>query len=169
MKVAARLGLIFLGFFGITNPTWSQIGYDNDHLGGRIFAIKGEYLFVEANLGLPIAEGDTFENCYTFQEDETPGQAPMSGVWNDPLFPAPGEAVPGVWVQHTRNPEILYTAFADDGAGVTLIQNGTVKALFAKRNVRLTAYSTVNVAGLGAVISVLSKGYQVEECPYELP
>ncbi|MEH6567458.1 MAG: hypothetical protein V7709_00170 [Halioglobus sp.] len=58
-----------------------------------------------------------------------------------------------------------YTAQAGDGAGLTLVQNGTVTPAFGKKSVRLKAYSVVSVEGLGAIIEVLSNGYQVEECP----
>ena len=166
-RITAFVGVVASA--GVVSSAWGQVESTKPKLGGRIFAVTGEYLFVAANIGLPFTAGETFQNCYTFQEDTTPGEEPMSGVWNDPVFPAPGEAVPGIWVQHTKNPAMLYTAISEDGAGVTLTQNGTVKSVFAPRSVRLTAYSTAHVAGLGVVISVLSNGYQVEECPYELP
>jgi len=166
VSFTALIGMI--ACVGIVSSTSAQVGYDSSNLGGRIFAITGEYRFV-ADIGLPFAEGDTFQNCYTFDEDEAPGNALDSGSWSDPLFPAPGAAVPGVWVQHAKTPSILYTATSEDGAGLTLTQNGTVRPVFAEKNVRLTAYSTVALVGLGVIVEVLSKGYQVEECPYELP
>ena len=168
MIITARNGLCTLMLLSIFGSAFGQDDNGGVKLGGRTFAITGEYLYT-APVGLPFKVGDTFQNCYTFQEDTTPGDGLESGIWNDPLFPDPGPPVPGTWIQHNINPLMHYTAFSDGGGGVTLVQNGWLQPAFAKRNVRLTAYSTVTLAGYGVVVEVLSKGYQVETCPYELP
>lgn len=170
MNNAARFTAItgMITSLGFTGSASGQPDYGSTTLGGRIFAITGEYLFV-ADIGLPFSVGDTFQNCYTFTEDESPDDGLDSGIWIDPLFPSPGPAVPGTWIQHNVNPEMRYTAVADAGGGVTIVQNGWLQPFFAARPVRLKAYSTVSVAGLGVIAEVFSRGSQVEECPYELP
>ena len=136
-----------------------------DTVGGKIFAIEGEYLFVVDFLepALGVTEGDTFLNCYDFVGDLVPDEL-SSGEWIDPLFPGPG-----VWVQHTSGPTLRYTVLADDGAGLVLAQNGTVREGRGKRRHKLEGYSIVSIAGLGIVAEIVSRGHAVDECPYDLP
>ena len=153
---------------GIVGSAWggeaSAQGPDFN-VGGKIFAIEGEWLFVVDFLEpvFGVTEGDTFPNCYTFNEDVVPDEV-SSGEWIDPLLPAAG-----VWVQHTPGPILRYTALADDGAGLTLAQNGTVKPGRGKRSLQLEGFSTITIEGLGVVAEIVSRGYAVEECPYDLP
>ena len=106
--------------------------------------------------------GDTFKNCYYFNED---------GTWDDPLFPSPLFPVPGVWVQHTELPKIIYTATVPiPDAGFLLIQNGTVNPSRGKAKQRLTAYTAVfaaGIAGNGVFSEIESRGRAVEDCPYD--
>lgn len=128
-------------------------------LNGRVFAVEAEVLYT---LG-PDETGEvgsTFENCYYFNDD---------GSWEDPLFPAPGYVVPGVWVQHTELPKIIYTATVPIAAeGLLLIQNGTVNPSRGTAEQRLTAYTAVFIEGVGLFVEVESRGRSVEECPFDL-
>ncbi|MDJ0657538.1 MAG: hypothetical protein QNJ40_25480 [Xanthomonadales bacterium] len=158
-RYASVFGLIFA--VGMTGPVWADDDDDSDSdgqrwsgLGGQTFAIEGEYLYDPFGIGAP------FVNCYTFNEDMTPEDALVSGVWDDPLFP-----VLGTWVQHTDHGKVIYTATADTGDGLTLVQNGTVKG---KRRARLKAYSIVSLAPFGIIAEILSTGRAVDECPYDL-
>ena len=164
---AATAGVIIM--MGIVGSAWSgdsSAQGPNFNVGGNIFAIEGEYLFVidflEPVFG--VTEGDTFDNCYYFNADGVADEV-SSGEWIDPLFPGPA----GAWVQHTNGPILRYTALADDGAGLALAQNGTVKPGRGKRARELEGYSTVTITGLGVVAEIVSRGYAVEECPYDLP
>ncbi len=159
-----------IGFTGAAEAEGDgKDGYDqhsHDHdghatLSGRTFAIKGEYLYVNAALVPPqvLKAGDTFLNCYTFEEDGIEDTLD-SGVWVDPLFPAQG-----TWVQHSKGRVSRYTAYADstDVTGLLLVQNGTVRPGYDKHHARLKAHSTVSVPAIGQVIAtVLSIGYEVE-------
>ena len=152
---------VFIGMIlGIAGPAWGA-GFS---LTGSKFVVTVEYLYV-AEIGLPFVAGDTFENCYTFKNDLTPGDAMATGIWDDPLFPNPGPPVAGTWIQHNRGKTNPYTALANDGAGVSLVQNGTVTPVFGKNPVRLRAYTVVSVDGLGPIIELESKGNLVDQCP----
>ncbi len=137
-------------------------------LGGLVFAVEAKIL-VSNDPSIPV--GLTFDNCYTFNED---------GSWEDPLFPGPGleDAIPGIWIQHTERPKIVYTATIDLD-GLLLIQNGTVRTGRGndsdsdsdsdsdnKRKLRLTAYTTVIFGGNFLVAEVVSRGHAVETCPF---
>lgn len=131
-------------------------------LADRVFAVEAEILYTldPASTG-PV--GSTFDNCYYFNED---------GSWFDPLFPEP-PGLPGVWIQHTELPKIIYTATVPiPGAGLLLIQNGTVNPSRGNSKQRLTAYTAVfssGVPGNGLFVEVESRGRAVETCPFELP
>lgn len=128
-------------------------------LGGRVFAVEAEVLFT-LDPGETGEVGSTFENCYYFNAD---------GSWVDPLFPSPDYVVPGVWVQHTELPKIIYTATVPIAAqGLLLIQNGTVNPSRGKAKQRLTAYTSVFIEGIGLFVEVESRGRSVEECPFDL-
>ena len=146
--------MVSIGFAGYTFAGDKSKGKRKSDLGGQIFAISGDYLYDLFGIGAP------FVNCYTFDEDPTPDDDLTSGVWDDPLFP-----VPGTWVQHTARGKTQYTAVADDGAGLSLAQNGTVKG---KGKRKLKAYTIVSVDGFGIIAEILSIGEAVDECPYEL-
>lgn len=156
---------VFIGLIlGTVGPAWGA----GISLSGTKFAVTVEYLYV-ADIGLPFTAGETFENCYTFNNDLTQGNALASGIWDDPLFPNPGPPIPGTWIQHNRGKTNPYTALAEDGAGVSLVQNGTVTPAFGKKPVRLRAYTVISVVGLGPIIELVSKGHQVDECPSGQP
>ncbi len=170
----AIIGMIIS--FGFASPVMAGDNWDDREerdrhkrhrsLGGTKFAIEGEYLWVAP--GLPNATGDTFENCYIFEEDLFPDDGVDSGIWIDPLF-LEGNVFPGDWVQHKkRNGTIRYTASATDYAGLVLAQNGTVKRGHGKHKLRLEAYTVVSIPGFFVLAEVLSKGHLVDECP-ELP
>jgi hypothetical protein len=148
--------MVSAGFAGST-----QADDDDDSEGkrwsdleGLVFAVKGEFLYDPLGIGAP------FVNCYTFHEDLVPEDGLTSGVWDDPLFPELG-----TWVQHTDRGKIQYTAMANDGAGVSLVQNGTVKG---RGRPRLKAYSIVSIDGLGVIAEILTSGRAVDVCPYDL-
>lgn len=150
---AAAIGLILIS--AIASSAGADPGRSEPlgGLSGRVFAVEAEILF---SLDPSSPVGLVFENCYTFNED---------GSWEDPLFPL--GPFPGVWVQHTELPKILYTATVDDAfPGLLLIQNGTVHPSRGKGVQRLTAYTTVFDQGV-PVVEVLSKGKAVESCPFD--
>ena len=102
-RFASVCGLIVsVGFAGAgwadDDDDFGEKGWAAD-LGGKVFAIQGEYLYDPFGIGGP------FVNCYTFNEDMTPDDSLTSGVWDDPLFPTLG-----TWVQHTDYGKIRYTA-----------------------------------------------------------
>ena len=155
----ALIGMVFcLGIADSAIATPDNSGPLNG-LSGRVFAVEAEVLFT-LDSDATGEVGSTFENCYYFNED---------GSWEDPLFPAPGYVVPGVWVQHTELPKIIYTATVPIAAeGLLLIQNGTVNPSRGKAKQRLTAYTSVFIEGLGLFVEVESRGRSVEECPFDL-
>jgi hypothetical protein len=168
MKIAARNIILIVVAVGIISTAFGQDDNGGRNLGGRVFAVESEFLFVSPIAG-PYQVGDIIQNCYTFQEDSTPGAGLDSGVWIDALFPNPGPPIPGIWIQHTVNPTMRFTATSDGGNGLTLVMSGWVQPVFAKRNVRLTANLTVILPPFGVIVEELAKGYEVEECPYDLP
>ena len=115
-----------------------------------------------------LEDGQSFSNCYTFEED---------GTWIDPQFLGPGLVFPGTWVEHGGSRVTRYTSFAKSPAipdfqlpPLRLIQNGWLYTDFFQRNrQRLTAYSTAiaEIDGFGDVVvgSFLSRGLSVDECP----
>ena len=131
-------------------------------LEGRIFAVEAEIVYT-LSPGDTGEVGSTFNNCYYFNEE---------GEWVDPLFPDPSGnfVVPGVWVQHTELPKIIYTATVPIASeGLLLIQNGAVNPSRGKARQRLTAYTSLFVEGVGLFVEVVSRGRSVEECPYGFP
>lgn len=167
MKFAARNTLLFTMVFGIINAAYGQDANGGNKLGGRIFAVESEFLFL-APIGLPYEVGDIIQNCYTFLEDSASGDGLDSGVFIDALFPDPGPPIPGIWIQHTKNPLMYFTAKSEGSNGLLLVMSGRVQPVFAKRNVRLTANLTVTLPPFGVIVEELAKGYEVEECPYDL-
>jgi hypothetical protein len=160
------------GSIGIidTAEASSSRSHSSYSLAGRSFQIHGTYVSWDEAIGGPTP--DDFENCYTFVDDDV-------NTWLDPLFPAPGFAVPGTWVQHTGGFVTNYTAFAEvtdgiaPGIDLSLIQNGTVTPTFRRGKQRLNAYSTVYFgplppeSGLPRTVVlgvVLSRGYSVDSC-----
>ena len=130
---------------------------DQLNLGGRTFAIQGEYL--AALPGLPFEAGDTFVNCYTFEED---------GVWIDPLF-LEGFVIPGTWEQYSApKARTDYRAIADGTGtvGLLLIQHGTVAP--GRGSKQLEALTTILIPGAGNLVlaTVRSIGTEVDVCPY---
>ena len=123
-------------------------------LADRIFAVEAEILYADENS--PFTVGDTFDNCYIFEE---------GNIWIDPLFPGPGMAVPGGWVQHTAGPRAKYTATIVDtvfsGAGL-LTQTGTVYKTRGKSRSRLIAYTTAFV-GAQPFVEIVSRGREIKK------
>lgn len=160
------------GSIGIidTAEASSSRSHSSYSLAGRSFQIHGTYVsWNEAIFGPTPPD---FENCYTFVDDDV-------NTWLDPLFPGPGMAVPGTWVQHTGGLVTNYTAFAEvtdafgPGVDLSLIQNGTVTPTFRSGKQRLNAYSTVYAgplppeSGLPRTVVlgvVLSRGFSVDSC-----
>jgi hypothetical protein len=125
-------------------------------LSGRIFAVEAEIVFSLDPALSGFNVGDTFNNCYVFKEDN---------VWIDPLFPTPGAAVPGGWVQHTKGRRIKYTAMIVEtvfSGAPLLTQTGTIYRVRGKSKRRLTAYTTV-WAGSQPFVEVVSRGRQISK------
>ena len=164
MRTSKSFTFAIIISMGAVSSAWSdgnqghRDGLRPGKIDGRSFLIQGEYLYIVPGFGLNA--GDTLENCYTFNADTVPDDGLNSGVWDDPLFPAPGAAIPGSWVEHRRG---YYTAVAIGPDGLTLSQNGVVIKRRGKN--RLKAYSTVHVPGPFVLAEVLSVGHEVDECP----
>lgn len=125
-------------------------------LEGRIFAVEAEIVFSADPAASGFNVGDTFSNCYFFKDNN---------VWIDPLFPAPGAAVAGGWIQHTRGPSARYTATVVDTvlSGLPLLtQNGRVYLTRRKAKRRLIAYTTA-WAGAQPFVEVISKGREIKK------
>jgi hypothetical protein len=135
-----------------------------DSLGGRAFKVVAEIVYTADPVASGFEVGDTFDNCYIFEDDN---------VWIDPLFPGPGAAVPGGWVQHTEGPSLRYTATIVDTVlmGMPLLtQTGIVSPSRGESRNRFIAYTTV-WTGAQPFVEVVSRGEEVPiedvgtECP----
>lgn len=135
-----------------------------DSLAGRAFAVEAEIVYTADPIASGFEVGDTFNNCYIFENDN---------VWIDPLFPGPGAAVLGGWVQHTEGPSLRYTATIVDTvlSGMPLLtQTGIVTPSRGNSRNRFIAYTTV-WAGDQPFVEVVSRGEEVPiedvgtECP----
>lgn len=168
MKIAARSTFLTVMVVAIISSAFAQDGNGGRNLGGRVFAVESEFLFV-APIGLPYEVGEIIQNCYTFLDDSVPDDRLDSGIFIDALFPNPGPPIPGIWIQHTANPIMRFTAMSEGSDGLLLVMSGQVQPFFGKRDVRLTANLTVTIPPFGVIIEELAKGYEVEECPYDLP
>jgi len=113
-------------------------------LGDRVFLVNVE---VVADPGGFFPPGFVFPNCYFFNAD---------GAWVDPGFP-----VPGTWAQDSVGASTGYSATADAGGGLVLVQDGVVTPAEGRGVLQITAYSTADLLGL----EFLSVGFEVEECP----
>lgn len=125
-----------------------------DSLAGRAFAVEAEIAYTADPAASGFEVGDTFDNCYIFENDN---------VWIDPLFPAPGAAVLGGWVQHTEGPNLRYTATIVDTvlSGMPLLtQTGIVTPSRGSSRNRFVAYTTV-WAGDQPFVEVVSRGKEV--------
>jgi len=78
------------------------------------------------------------------------------GSWVDPGFP-----VPGAWSQDSVGAKTGYTATADAGDGIVLVQEGLVTPAEGGGVLQITAYSEAAIFGL----AFWSVGFEVEECP----
>lgn len=106
----------------------------------------------------------SFSNCYTFNAD---------GSWDDPLFPAPGAAVPGVWWQHSVGARTSYTAMAGVPIGpvwtLVIVQQGEVTPAHGSGTLQLEAHNDLfveidgeeDVFPLGELTSI---GYENPDC-----
>ena len=148
---------------GMANPATDRNGL-LDSLAGRAFAVEAEIVYSADPAASGFQVGDTFDNCYVFE---------VGNVWIDPLFPAPGAAVPGGWVQHTEGPRLQYTAAIVDTvfAGAPLLtQTGIVSPSRGNSRNRLIAYTTA-WAGDQPFVEVVSRGTEIPiedvatECP----
>lgn len=130
---------------------------DQLNLGGRTFAIQGEYLAILPGFGLEV--GDTFDNCYTFEED---------GTWIDPLF-LDGLVIPGIWEQYPApKSRTDYRAIADGTGivGLLLIQQGTVAPGRGDKQLEALTTIIIPVAGNLVFATVRSIGTEVDVCPF---
>ena len=162
---AASIGIFLITWQldTIANPTMERDGL-LDSLAGRAFAVVAEIVYTADPAATGFEVGDTFNNCYIFEGDN---------VWIDPLFPGPGAAVLGGWVQHTEGPSLRYTATIVDTvlSGLpSLTQMGIVTPSRGSSPNRLVAYTTV-WAGNQPFVEVVSRGKEVPiedvgtECP----
>lgn len=113
-------------------------------LGDRVFFVSVEVL---ADPGGIFPPGFVFPNCYFFNAD---------GSWVDPGFP-----VPGTWSQDSVGAKTGYSATADAGGGIVLVQEGLVTPAEGGGVLQITAYSEAAIFGL----AFWSVGFEVEECP----
>ena len=113
-------------------------------LGDRVFLVNVE---VVADPGGFFPPGFSFPNCYIFNAD---------GSWVDPGFP-----VPGTWEQDSVGAKTGYSATADAGGGLVLLQNGVVTPANGGGVLQITAHSEAAIFGL----EFLSVGFEVEDCP----
>jgi len=113
-------------------------------LGDRVFFVNVEVV-ADPNGFFP--PGYVFPNCYFFNAD---------GSWVDPGFP-----VPGTWEQDSVGTATGYSATADAGGGLVLLQNGVVTPANGGGVLQITAHSEAAIFGL----EFLSVGVEVEECP----
>lgn len=113
-------------------------------LSDRVFLVNVE---VVADPGCFFPPGFVFPNCYFFNAD---------GSWVDPGFP-----VAGTWLQDSVGVKTGYSATADAGGGLVLIQEGLVTPADGGGVLQITAYSTAVIFGL----EFLSVGFEVEGCP----
>ena len=156
---AAAIGLLStLGIIGGSIEIVSTAEASFSRLSGQSFQVNVTNL----------EDGQSFSNCYTFEED---------GTWVDPQFLGPGLVFLGTWVEHSGGTTPRYTAFAKSPEipefqlpPLRLIQNGWLYADFFQRDrTRLTAYSTVvaEIDGIGDIVvgNFLSRGLSVDECP----
>lgn len=149
MKSKALLSLICglsIGVFGIVGtvaaaPDGSQ---RLRGLGDRVFLVNVEVIADPNGIFPP---GFIFPNCYFFNAD---------GSWVDPGFP-----VPGTWEQDSVGAKTGYSATADAGEGIVLLQNGVVTPADGRGVLQITAHSEAAIFGL----EFLSVGFEVEECP----
>lgn len=162
---AATLGTLFFACHdaAMADPIAERDGLLQS-LSARAFAVVAEIVYTADPAASGFEVGDTFDNCYIFEQDN---------VWIDPLFPGPGAAVPGGWVQHTEGPSLRYTATIVDTvlSGLPLLtQTGIVSPSRGESPNRLIAYTTV-WAGDQPFVEVVSRGKEVpiedvgSECP----
>lgn len=149
MKSRASLTLaigLFIGVFGSVEsveavPEGSQ---RLRGLGDRVFLVNVEVVADPIGIFPP---GFIFPNCYFFNAD---------GSWVDPGFP-----VPGTWEQDSVGTKTGYSATADAGGGLVLLQNGVVTPANGGGVLQITAHSEAAIFGL----EFLSVGFEVEVCP----
>lgn len=151
----AALGILLVVGHGgvVADPAMNRDGL-LDSLAGRAFAVEAEIVYSADPDASGFAVGDTFDNCYIFE---------TANVWIDPLFPAPGAAVFGGWVQHTEGPHLRYTATIVDTvlSGLPLLtQTGIVSPSRGKSRNRLIAHTTA-WAGDVPIIEVISRGKEI--------
>ncbi len=163
LKITIGILLIACQVDAMANPIMDRNGL-LDSLSGRAFAVEAEIVYTADPVASGFEVGDTFDNCYIFEDDN---------VWIDPLFPGPGAAVLGGWVQHTEGPSLRYTATIVDTvlSGLPLLtQTGIVSPSRGQSRNRLIAYTTV-WAGDHPFVEVVSRGKEVPiedvgtECP----
>ena len=113
-------------------------------LGDRVFLVNVEVVADPLEI---FGVGTIFPNCYIFNAD---------GSWVDPGFPAPG-----TWEQDSVGAKTGYSATADAGGGLVLLQNGVVTPANGGGVLQITAHSEAAILGL----EFLSVGFEVEVCP----
>jgi hypothetical protein len=117
---------------------------------GRTFQVS-----VTVTQNVPLGLPPSFDNCYTFGEDN---------VYVDPLFPSfdPATSVPGTWEQHSVGASTSYSAAAANGP-LVFTQDGQVTPARGNGVLQLTAYAEISLDGF-VLAGFESVGFENPTC-----